>query len=375
MVGQALKNLVTTMFDVASPDKQSNPEELVIICPVPGCGDQTGNRSVNLRNGKTFCWRCNTGGDFIRWARWIGYAIDEDARGAVTLEELYQLLEWQPVTKNIIPVINEISLPPGFHPCFDNPESIFTREIGKMALRKNLEPEDLIMAGVGYATEDPRWEPFAVFPVLEYGRLVYFQGRTYWDDPGKSTKKFPNRNEAPLSSKYWLYDIDELSRPEVDTVIAVESILNVLSLKKKLAKLGVTNMVPVCVFKHAISKPQFYKMLRFPNLKEVILLFDFDAIDLSWEEAKKIDDLLRVSIAEMPFSATNKKLDPNDDVDAAWAAIERRQPYGLANYAQRRLHSAAEEYYHNDLRQQLMDVLQAPPSTIETCSCIHNDES
>ena len=374
MVGQALKNLVESMFDVVRD--RSTVDELAIVCPVPGCGDQSGNRGVNLKNGKTFCWRCNTGGDFIKWARWIGYAIDEDERGAVTLEELANLLEWraqQP--RYVVPVINEIQLPKGFRTCFDNPQSVFTREIGKMAIRKNLEPDDLIQVGVGYATQDQRWEPFAIFPVVEYGRLVYFQGRTYWDDPEKSTKKFPNRTEAPLSSKYWIYDIDELGKPGVTTAVVVESILNVLSLKKKFAELGVTDMVPICVFKHAVSKPQFYKMLRFKNVKEAVLLFDFDAIDLSWEDAKKIDDLLRVSIAEMPFSATNKKLDPNDDVDAALQAIERRQPYSLAGYAARRLNSVAESYYLPYIGSTLMDLLQAPRLQLETCSSIHNDES
>lgn len=364
MTGLALKSLVESMFDVNR--ERSTVEEIAIICPVPGCGDHSGNRGVNLKNGKTFCWRCNTGGDFIRWAKWLGYAFEDDSISAVTLEELYQLLE-PPRPRMIVPVISEITLPKGFHPCYDNPDSAFTREIGRMALRKNLEPDDLFEAGAGYVTGDQLWEPYAVFPVLEYKRLVYFQGRTYWDEPGASTKKFPNRNEAPLSSKYWIYDIDRLEEPGVDTVIIVESILNVLSLKKKLAALGVTNMVPVCVFKHSVSKPQFYKLLRFKNVKEAVLLFDFDAIDLSWSDAKKIDDLLRVSIAEMPFSAANKKLDPNDDVVAAWAAIQNRQPYSMVGRLSRSLVSTADNYYLPYLGDTLID-LRLKPSTIDVCT-------
>ena len=372
MTGQALKSLVESMFEVIRD--RSTVEELAIVCPVPGCGDQSGNRGVNLKNGKTFCWRCNTGGDFVRWAKWLGYAFEDEKVSAVTLEELYMLLE-PPRPRQIVPVISEITLPKGFHTCYDNPESAFTKQIGLMAERKNLKLEDLVAEGVGYATEDQRWEPFAIFPVLEYERLVYFQGRTYWDDMEKSTKKFPDRREAPLSSKYWIYDIDRLSEPGVDTVVIVESILNVISLKKKFAELGICNMVPVCVFKHAVSKPQFYKLLRFKNLKEAILLFDFDAIDLAWEDARKIDDLLRVSIAEMPFSADNKKLDPNDDVDAALEAIYNRQPYSMIGKLSRTLVSMTDRYYSPmDLRNMLIDLSQQP-STIETCSCIHHDES
>lgn len=272
----------------------------------------------------------------------------------LSMEELFKLLD-PPRPQSIVPVINEISLPNGFKTCYDHPDSVFTSQIAEMAIRKNLEPEDLIQAGAGFVTEDSTWQWYAVFPVLEYGRLVYFQGRTYWDDPGATTKKFPSRSEAPLSSKYWIYNIDEIKNPGVDKVVIVESILNVLSLKKKFCELGVTDMVPICVFKHAVSTMQFLKLLRFKNVKEAILLFDFDAIDISWKDAKRIDDLIRVSIAEMPFSNTNRKLDPNDDVDAAWIAIQNRHPYSMAGASKRRLESVANGYYVPDISSLLID--------------------
>lgn len=384
MNGQTLKMQVESMFEVIKD--RSIGDELTFICPVPGCGDQSGNRSVNLRSGKTNCWRCNIGGDFVKWARWLGYAIEEAGTPMLSLDELFGLLD-PPKPVSVIPVINEISLPDGFRTCFDNPDSVYTRSICDMAVRKNLTPEDVINAGVGYATGDTAWQWYAIFPVVEYGRLVYFQGRTYWDDTvdvltrGQSTKKFPNRTEAPLSSKYWIYDIDEIDKPGVDTVIIVESILNVLSLKAKLANLGITNMVPICVFKHSVSKTQFLKLLRFKNIKEAILLFDFDAIDLSWKDARYIDDLIRVSIAEMPYVEGAPKIDANDDVDAAWRAIERRQPYSMLGALERFLKSTASNYYKPDIGRLLADLQHimgefAPPqklSTNESCSCIHDD--
>lgn len=352
MTGQTLKMTVESMFEVVKA--RSTPEELVFVCPVPGCGDQSGNRSVNLKTGKTFCWRCNTGGRFVHWARWLGYAIEDEGTPMLSIEELFKLLD-TPKPVSVIPVINEISLPDGFHSCWDYPDSSYTRQIADMAKRKNLEPEDLINAGVGYSTGDSAWQWYAIFPVMEYGRLVYFQGRTYWDEPGASTKKFPNRKEAPLSSKYWIYDIDEI-KPHVDTVIVVESILNVLSLKAKFAKLGITNMVPICVFKHQVSKTQFLKLLRFKNVKEAVLLFDFDAIDLSWNDAKRIDDLIRVSIAEMPYAEGAPKLDPNDDVDAAWVAIQNRQPYSMLGALERKIQSTASGFYATNIGHILADL-------------------
>lgn len=378
MNGQSLKLQVESMFEVVK--SRTTADELHFICPVPGCGDQTGNRSVNLKSGKTNCWRCNVGGDFVKWARWLGYAIEDAGTPMLSLDELFKLLD-PPKPVSVIPVINEISLPANFHSCYDYPDSTFTRQIGEMAVRKNLTPEELINAGVGYSTSESTWQWYAIFPVMEYGRLVYFQGRTYWDEPGASTKKFPSRSEAPLSSKYWIYNIDEIDKPGVDTVIVVESILNVLSLQAKLGELSVTNMVPICVFKHQVSKTQFLKLLRFRNVKEAILLFDFDAIDLSWNDAKRIDDLIRVSIAEMPYAPGAPKLDPNDDVDAAWAAIEKRQPYSMLGSLSRRLNSTAGHFYNPNIGDLLADLLhpmaefhpQPQLSTIETCSSVYDN--
>jgi hypothetical protein len=323
------------MFEVCKD--RCTPEELVILCPVPGCGDSSGNRSINLKNGKTNCWRCNIGGDFVKWARYLGYGIDDDGAAATTTDDVMLLLD-PPKPVDLVPVISEIKLPNGFETCYDNPDSVYTREIGKMALRKNLEPEDLVNAGVGFTRTDNKWESFAIFPVMEYERVVYYQGRTYWDDPDMSTKRFPSRQEAPLSSKYWIYNIDALRHPGARVAVVVESILNVLSLQKKFDEEGVgPELVPICVFKHAVSKNQFLKMLRYKGIQEICLLFDLDATNLSWEDAKKFDDNVRITIAEMPFREDNMRLDPNDDVNAAWEAIQNRQKFLLASKTARNI--------------------------------------
>jgi len=341
MRGQQLRFTVESMFDVIKD--RCTADEVVFICPVPGCGDSTGNRAANLKNGKTFCWRCNTGGDFVRWANWIGYAVDDTGLNANTVEELHSLLD-PPKPVSLVPVISEIRLPQGFTPCCDHMDSVYTREIGKMAERKNLELRDLVDAGVGFTRVDARWHPYAVFPVLEYERVVY-QGRTYWDEPGESTKRFPSRNEAPLSSKYWIYNIDALRQPGARCAVVVESILNVLSLKKKFDELGASpEYVPVSVFKHAMSKNQFLKILRYKNIREICLLFDLDAVDLAWEDARRFDDNIPVTIAEMPRRGDNRKLDPNDDVEAAIDAIDSRERFLLSSRVGRQVRHAELAY-------------------------------
>ena len=115
--------------------------------------------------------------------------------------------------------------------------------------------------------------------------------------------------------------------------MVVESVLNVLSLRRKFREIGCTDMVPVCVFKHHISNVQLLKLIRCTALKEVCLLFDHDAIEATWRLVSTLTNRkIGVTVAEMPLLDGNKKLDPNDNADAALEAIDQRiqYDYGMA---------------------------------------------
>ena len=328
MKGQALKQAISNLFGIVKD--RSTPEELVFICPEPGCGDRTGNRSANLRNGKTSCWKCNKGGDFVRWAKHLGYKIDGIVVPESSVEAFERQVEQTSVPKLATLVYALVKMPEGFVRCQDAPQSVYTRLIGTMAQRKNLTLDDLIEVEVGF-TRQGRWEPFAIFPVIERGRTVYYQGRTYIDEPGKTTKKFPSRHECPVSSKFWVYNIDAVKNPEVTKVVVVESILNCLSLKKRFQELGVMDTVSVCVFKHAVSREQARKLFKHKNIDEVVLLFDRDAIEKSWEDAADLNLFKTVTIAEMPEVPGRPKIDANDDVDLALEALARRTLFKAAD--------------------------------------------
>ena len=154
--------------------------------------------------------------------------------------------------------------------------------------------------------------------------MVYYQGRTYVDVPRESTKRFPTREECPNSSKFWIYNIDEL-RKTGGIALAMESILNVLTMRRFFRENGITGIVPVCIFKHYLSKPQARKILEVPNLKEICLLYDHDATRLAWEKTPMLSDRVSVTVAEMPPGPGGEKNDPNDDPVAAWAAFEARE--------------------------------------------------
>lgn len=331
-IGPLLKQEIENTFEIIRG--RSNQNELTFICPQPGCGDTNGNRSVNLKNGKTNCWRCNVGGDFIAWAKRLGlrFANTEDASSTLSLKQLFEI---KPEIRSILPVVAEVKLPKGFTKLTDEPDSVYTRLIGEMAVRKNLMLEDFIEAGCGFV-RDGLWEPFAIFPVVEYGTVVYYQGRTYAEEPGDRTKKFPSNSEVKYGAKYWIYNIDEARAKKAKKLIVVESILNVLSLRWYLREQGVTDTVPVAAFKHKVSMEQFFKLSRITGVEEVCLLFDHDAIAESWADASKFTNKFKITVAEMPLGDGNKKLDPNDNVELAWKVFNERRPFNRVRAARAR---------------------------------------
>ena len=208
----ALRLQVEALFDVIP--ERSQGEELVFLCPEPGCGDRTGNRSVNLRTGRTNCWRCNKGGDFVRWAGHLGFPVELEAEPLPAIGDLDGLVDTLDVDRAHLAgaYVPSVELPKGFTLLSAEPGGAYARMSGRMAARKHLELQDLIEAGAGFTRDSPKWEPFVIFPVVEWGKVVYYQGRTYSDpdDPKESTKLFPSRREVPLGSRHWLYGLDEL---------------------------------------------------------------------------------------------------------------------------------------------------------------------
>lgn len=324
-IGPALRSEIESTFQMAPG--RSSQTELVFLCPEPGCGDQTGNRSVNTQTGYTNCWRCNKASrNFVQWARHLGYHFSSTGDEEALQGPLDFSLATRTPKGTMLPAIRPVELPEGFEYLADNPESVYTRAIGEMAVRKNLTLEDFVDAHVGF-TRVGLWSDYAIFPVVEYRTVVYYQGRTYVDIPGKPTKKFPSNKTVPHGAKYWVYGIDDIIYGQPEIVIVVEAILNVLSLRKRLIELGWSNVVAVSVFKHYASRPQWMKITGNKSVREVCFLFDHDALDNVWETLGRMPVTVPVTVAEMPATPNNRKLDPNDDVEAALDAFEARVPY------------------------------------------------
>lgn len=330
------KQQVEQYFDVVGYN--SSTGEVTFICPE--CGDKKGHRSVNLKTGVTFCFRCGKGesgfGQFTRWAKSHGFIVESDGSYRMPVSEIFAVTGEKDI---YIPTAIKTPLPKGFTRLTEDPDSVRARWIDKMARRKNLTWEDMVEADVGFTRVDPRWEAYAIFPVTEWNVNVYYQGRTYYDRPGEPTKLFPTRTEVLNGAGSWVYNIDEIRERRPHTVIVVESILNVLSLRKALRKRNMLDsVVPACVFKHNISRVQFLKLVREPSVKELCFMFDHDAVEKVWATIGNLGNRAKLTVAEMPATAENKKLDPNDDVEAAMHAYLTRKDAGPSNIVGRLLH-------------------------------------
>jgi len=321
-----LKIEISSNFQVVK--ERSTSEELMIICPVPGCGDLTGNRSINLKTQRTNCWRCSrtTQPRHVKSLfRLLGIDLEDNA--ILEPDELRTILAEKP-EKALTP-IQEVPLPSGFLPLIENRKSCYWKFCKNMAERKHLGIEDLEEAGAGF-TREGEWEPFCIFPVREGPRTVYYQGRTYSDEGFDKTKKFPSKKIVPYGASYWIYGLDALRTPSIELVIIVESILNYLSLKRKLREGNLLEYaMPICVFTHFITRSQVFKMLRYKHVKEWCLLFDSDSTHLAEETALNLNSIMPMTVAAMPpginpDGTARTTNDANDDVIAGLTAVHNR---------------------------------------------------
>ncbi len=309
---------------------RSSLDEIVIICPVPGCHDKTGNRSVNVKTLLTHCHRCQDKqpGHVAALFRLLG--LDWEDQHVLEPEEIQAILRGGTTEKPLTP-IQEVKLPNGFEPLIENRTSCYWRFCREMAERKHLSIEDLEDCGAGF-TRSGDWEPYCIFPVHEGPRIVYYQGRTYTDDGFETTKKFPSKYQVPYGANYWIHGLDDLTNPKIRVVVLVESILNRLSLNLKLREDGHEDTVAVCIFTHFLSRPQVAKLQRYRHITEWCLLFDSDSTALAHKTAIATGCMMKTSVAEMPpglnpDGTIRKTNDANDDAQTALEMVkQRKQP-------------------------------------------------
>lgn len=287
----------------------------------------------------TNCWRCGAlkghRGPFLKWLAHLGIDTSDFAVDVDTSQDINDLT-LNDAVKAASNFVIEVALPKGFTALTQDRDSVYWRLIKRMAEKKHLTIDDFERAGVGFTRESPAWEPFAIFPIVEWGHTVYYQGRLYGTAPDgmKGTKKFPSKKALPVGARHWVYNIDKVRTFKPRVLVIVESILNVLSFEKEAQRRGLTSsdVVAVAVFKHAISSEQLTKILGLKSVQEVVLLFDSDAMASAWESAVDLSALRTLTVCTMPDG-----IDANDDAAVALDAFYARKSVNPGNVLEARL--------------------------------------
>ena len=290
------------------------------------CGDSKYHFGIHKKEKHYFCLRCGKKGNLVSLVSLIDNvsckkAVDiiVDKAGALSfniegdITELIKkaLKENDATVSEASKQINDFALPPHCKPldtlkesnAFDN---VFLRYMAK----RNFSIETLMEWGI-QACLTGAYAMRLLMPILYRGSLVNFLGR---DVTGNAEKRYKNSNNdtSPMSTKSLLYGYDDIELGQ-EQLIVVEGSFDAIRVGKGKA---------VALLGKAMTTAQL-RLLSDINPKELILLFDGDAVDTARRSAYELVPVLdgKITVAKLP-----EQLDPTEAsaYDIA-QAIEQRE--------------------------------------------------
>lgn len=130
---------------------------------------------------------------------------------------------------------------------------------GKMALKyllnRGITKHIILKNRIGFCI-DGKYKGYIIFPYIENNEIVYFTARSYKNHKIKHLK-------PKGSSKQFVYNYDNIN----ETLFITEGIMDALTLEQQIA---------TCINTAVISNEQIEKILKKPNLKNIIFIPDND---------------------------------------------------------------------------------------------------
>jgi len=296
-------------------------EQINVICPhchKRGMSpDLSGHLGLNFKINKAHCVRCDWGfGDLGKYLS--GHGVAQTINLSDVTRDIHQVLAYKDakLTKPDLQV-SEVEFPSYFERIAKDQDDKFTASLYK----KGLDMWDIQKHRLCYA--DSGWyDDYVIFPFIEDGEIVYWQGRAaakkLLEDP-KKKKKNPSDKECPLGKANWLYGCQFLRKR--CTIYLCEGSLDQISLQRFLwEKYGLDGgHYAVSLQGTALSFPSETKhpynsqwgKIRWYEPAEVIVVFDDDA----WKKAMALAELLcRTGLTARYAKLSNG--DPNEIVKA-----------------------------------------------------------
>lgn len=193
--------------------------------------------------------------------------------------------------------LEECELPPGYKRKF------FDKYLNK----RGFESDDYDYFPVGIS-DNFKFDGYIIIPIYDNGVVVGYVGRSKMskkdidkhNDAAKKTGEYKilrYRNSTDNDFVKLLYNYDAVIEDETETVILVEGVFDVISIVRELELYDNHRVVPVATFGKKISDVQIYK-LQSKGVRNVVIMYDADAVETIKKTADKLSDYFDVIIAD-----------------------------------------------------------------------------
>lgn len=271
------------------------------ICDCPICG-KSDHFYISIYTQKWDCKKCGESGGIYKLLRFLDktYLIQEGA--TVHKTELIRKIddnEEEDISIEI-PDIPKRSLPVGWK--VDIKNSYLKNE-------RSLSMFEINYYDIGTTNLLNKYKNYIIFPVYENQECKGFVGRYGAKKVPKDLLRY--RNNDGFDSSLLLYGYDDIVKNKTITVILVEGIFDKISVDRFLDLRDGAEVKCVCTFGKKISDVQIAKLLK-KNVKNIILLYDFDAIKEIKKTGIKLDKYFFTTITY----TMNKDIDECDEDEA-----------------------------------------------------------
>ena len=181
--------------------------------------------------------------------------------------------------------LKTIHMPAGFR-VFDKPTEYLSE--------RGINMEDIRHWRFGCTRIVSRLIGYVIIPITEDGEVKGYIGRY-----GK--KKVPEnrlRYSNSLGTDFGrlLFGYDDVIKDKIDTVIITEGLFDAIAVTKKLDLFSDDQIRAVCTFGKKISRDQIQKLLD-KNVRQVVLLYDYDALKEIRHYATVLDEYFVTKVA------------------------------------------------------------------------------
>lgn len=226
--------------------KTNNPAEILISCTSGEHIDKSPSLSYNLEKNMFHCWSCGFSGGITKFMKSIGETVILD----VDSKQPYKIKKLKDKIKSIIE-IDDIQLPTERH--------LYSGSFRNIDAKTMKEFQ-------AFTTEQMGLQDYICFPVHQFGKLKFIEGRLSKNISGKP-KYF--RRPSKASVKDTLFPLDKIKN--TNYVILVEGIFDMLNMWQ----LGYKNTM--CIFGATNFGRKKLEILDRIGVTRVDILMDPDA--------------------------------------------------------------------------------------------------